>query len=779
MADLGQWSGGTTSLLPTATFAAPNGLFPTQDRNDASYSFNSTTSTITVPSTADGYLVVAAFEFVDTSNGRCNPQGRLVLSSGSGNFVGSSTTSYNRNNSDDTAYVRAWAFIDSPSSAQIQFQWKRDSDAPTGGTTLSSLQITPLYYNNVGLYSSTQAACGGGTTPSTIAGFTSVTQSDTSSIELSSGQTVTTKVSGKRYLLLGSQYWQGIGSARSQRWMGFSVNGSLQNDVRANSYARNSANADIGEFFSTIVEGSNTVESQVFRGEALGTFPATGADVDGNTTGSNANHSIAVLELNDSAEVFRSVSSTQQNVSGTSRTPVAVTASNSLLDTGSFSTNATTTTLTANDDFDVLLGANLSGGYTSSSGSRYTGFAQFTIDGVEQTSSRAGDFARGSQGGQSTFGYSANLLSSHAVADTETLGVNIGRLSSGQAGPVNLLSGYSGMWGINLDTLEDSTTNVEVDTQDLSSNTELTDRSLTSSVSLSTSDIETSTEVSSRTISGSVSLSIDSLSSLTSVQDRSLSSSTSVSTEDLTVLTSVSGRSVSASSSVVTSDILSATEVDARSISSVASISTSDITSTTEVSDKSLGGNISVTLDSVEVVTGVGSRSLGGSTSVDVSDLTASTSVESRTLSSGFELSREDLDSSTSVLSISLTVDTAVSLESLESDTDVQDRGILLEVSLDTSDLSSETRVSDRTLSSSVVISTEDLQSQTDVEDRIIILPIPTPSERCFSVPSESRTGSVALESRVFKVDISARDLTVDTRTRVFLVPTRTRMFKT
>ena len=93
--------------------------------------------------------------------------------------------------------------------------------------------------------------------------------------------------------------------------------------------------------------------------------------------------------------------------------------------------------------------------------------------------------------------------------------------------------------------------------------------------------------------------------------------------------------------------------------------------------------------------------------------------------------------------------------------------------------MSSETRVSDRTLSSSVVISTEDLQSQTDVEDRIIILPIPTPSERCFSVPSESRTGSVALESRVFKVDISARDLTVDTRTRVFLVPTRTRMFKT
>lgn len=735
MADLGQWSGGTTSLLPTTTFAAPSGLFPTQDRNDASYSFNSSTSTITIPSTADGYLVVAAFEFVDTSNGRCNPQGRLVLSSGSGNFVGSSTTSYNRNNLQDSSYVRSWAFIDNPSSAQIQFQWRRDSDAPTGGTTLSSLQITPLYYNNVGLYSSTQSACPGGTTPTTISSFTSVTQSDTNSIELSSGQTVTTKTSGKRYLLLGSQYWQGIGSARSQRWMGFSVNGSLQNDVRANSYARNSSNADVGEIFSTIVEGSNTIESQVFRGEALGSFPETGASVSGNTTGSNANHSIAVLELNDSAEVFRSVSSTQQDISGTTRTSVAVTASNPLLDTSSFSTNATTTTLTANDDFDVLLGANLSGGYASTSNSRYTGFANFTIDGTEQNSSIAGDFSRGTQGGQDTFGYSANLLSSHSVSDTETIGVNIGRLAGSQVGPVSLLSGYSGMWGINLDTLEDSATNVEVGTQDLSLNTGLTGRTVSSSVS--------------------------------------------VSTEDLTVLTSLSGRQTLANSPVVNSDMLSATEVGVRSISSAFYVSTSNISSSTEVPDKSLGGNASVTLDSVVVETNVDSRVVGGNTSVNVSDLTSSTSVGSRALNFGVELNRGSLDLTTEILEVSLTVNTPLSLVPLSSETGTQGRGVILNVSLDPSGFSSGTKVFNRNLSSSSILSLEEIITNTDLEDRVVILSVPTPAERLFSVPSESRTGSLAFESRVFKVVISTKVLKANKVDRVFLVPTRTRVFRT
>ena len=658
MADIGQWSGGTTTLLPTTTFTAPNGMFPTQDRNDASYSFDSTTSTLTLPSDADGYLVTAAFEFLDTSNGRCNPQGRLVLSAGSGNFVGTSGSGYDRNNADDTAYVRAWAIIDNPSSAEVQFQWRRDADPPTGGTEASFLQVIPLYYSNVGLYQSTQSACNGSTTPTSISGFTSVVQSDTSAIEIASGQTVSTKNSGKRYLVLGGQYWQGIGAARSQRWMGLSVNSTFQNDVRSNSYARDSNNSDIGEIFTTIVEGANSLESQVFLGEALGSFPSTGASVSGNTTGSNANHVIAVLELNDGAEVFKGVSGTQQDVSGTARTAVEAFDSTSLLDTNSFSTNATTTSITAEDDFDVLLGANLSGGYTSSSGQRYTGFSKFTVDGIEQDSSISGDFARGSQGSQSTFGYSSNMLSSHAVSATETLGVNIGRLVGGQSGPVNLLSGYTGMWGINLDTLEPTSNNVVVDPQDLTSGTELDSRSITSSLNLSTLNIESATEVSSRTLAGEALVLLGDIASNTEVSDRALGVNVSIATDSIDLLT----------------------EIDTRSIGGSTPVDLSALTVSTDVSSRSLSSGLELNRESLELDTSVLSISLTVDTVVSKDDLSSITQVQSRSLLSDVLLDTLAISSQAEVSDRTLSASVITNLEGVQSDTVVGSRFIILPV---------------------------------------------------------------------------------------------------
>ncbi len=133
MAIIGKWTGGakTQGNLPES-WTAPTNLFDTQARNDSSaYSWNASTSTITLPSSslANGYLVVAGFEYEDTSNGRFNPQGTFALTSGSGNFLGAQTGGYNRDNSEDRSYIRTWAFIDSPSaSAQIQFQWKGDAD---------------------------------------------------------------------------------------------------------------------------------------------------------------------------------------------------------------------------------------------------------------------------------------------------------------------------------------------------------------------------------------------------------------------------------------------------------------------------------------------------------------------------------------------------------------------------------------------------------------------------------------------------------------------------
>ena len=462
MAILGEWRGDATSLLPGTGWAAPNGLFPNQARNDGSaYTFTSASSLLELPSSdlADGYLIIGAYEFEDDSNGRHNPQARFIQASGTGNFVSGASSGYNRDASEDRSYVRTWAFIDNPSAgAEVQFQWRRDTDAPTGGTERSQLQVIPLYYAAHGVYSSTSTACPGSTTPSQVVGWSVVSESDTAAIELASN-VVTVKGDNKRYLCLGGQYWQGIGAARTQRWHGLRIDGTKDDTAKAYSYARNAANADIGDLFTTIVEtvtADRTIDQFVYRGDSVSPFPASGADVTGNTTGSNPQHAMVVLELNDSAEVFQSQSDTQQDidVAGT-RVDLQIADTVNINDAASF-TGSGTTGINVEQDMDVLLGANVSGGYASTSTARYTGYAEFTKNGTGEAYSVAGDYGRGNQGTQDTWGWSANLLGFVAANLNEDLGVDAGKITGGEGGTVDTFAGEVGFWGVNLDTLENS-----------------------------------------------------------------------------------------------------------------------------------------------------------------------------------------------------------------------------------------------------------------------------------------------------------------------------------
>lgn len=457
--DLGQWTGDSTSLLPGTTWAAPNGLFPTESVNEnTAYSFASATSTLTLPSSglADGYLVVSAYQIEDTSNGRCNPQGRLTQSSGTGNFVSGASSGYNRDSSEDRSYVRTWAFIDSPSAgAEIQFQWRRDTDAPTGGTVRSEFVVIPLWYNNHGIYSSASTACPGGTTPNQLGGWSVVSESDTAAIELATN-VVTAKTANKRYLCLGGQYWQGIGNARTQRWHGFRVDGTVDEQSKAYSYGRNAANADIGEMFTTIIEtagSSRTIDQFVFRGYQTATNPKDGADVDGNTTGSNPQHAMVILELDDAVEVFRGHSNTQHSLAtaGT-RVDINVAETVNFNDSASF-TKSSNTAFQAQKDLRLLLGSNISGGYASPSSSRFTGYSEAVIGGAADAYSFAGDYGRGDQGTQDCWGWSANGLSAFSVLNTETIGVRAGKLTGGEASPGTTIADWSGVWGLNIDTM--------------------------------------------------------------------------------------------------------------------------------------------------------------------------------------------------------------------------------------------------------------------------------------------------------------------------------------
>ncbi|MEO0573033.1 MAG: hypothetical protein AAF039_15100 [Bacteroidota bacterium] len=461
MAVLGKWTGGATSNnIPTTTWDVPPiDIFPSQVRNDGSvYSLSSHVLTLPSANLADGYLIVAAYEHEGTHNNRHNPQGRFSYS-GSGNHVGGYSSGYMRDNSEDRAYCRAWGFVDNPSASDtFTFQWRRDANGPaaTNGTVRASLQIIPLFYSGVGIYNSTSSSCPGGTTPNQVVAFSGT---DAANINIDSN-VVTLSGDNKKYLCFGGYYWQNIGSARTQRWGGFRIDGVKDDSSKGYSYARNSSNADIGEIFSTIIEtetANKTLDMFVYRGDGAANLQG-GANSDGNTNGSNANHSIVVLELNDTAEVFYSKTDGNSfNLAQAGPVNIDISPTSEFNgDSGSFA-RASNGGVNAQVAMDVLLGADVSAASNNvGTGQRWTAFSEFTINGAEQSESFAGDYLRNNQGSQDTFGWSANLLSTLGVSINEDLGVSVTELpgTEGGGGAVVSPSGWTGFWGVNLDSLQ-------------------------------------------------------------------------------------------------------------------------------------------------------------------------------------------------------------------------------------------------------------------------------------------------------------------------------------
>lgn len=464
MAIIGQWTGGTiTSMIPTTSWAAPNGMFPTQARNDDSeYSFVSSTSTITIPIDADGYLIVAAFEFNDSSNGRHNPQGKIIQTTGGGNFISGWSGGYNRDNSEDRSYVRCWGFIDSPSGdpCSFQFQWKRDTDTPSAvdGTVRSSIQVIPLYYSDVAGYNSTTSAVYGGTTPNKVTGFSGL---DGTNIKITT-DTITVSGDNKRYLIFGSYFMEATGDARTQRWGGLTIDSTKVDATQAYSMYRNDENNESGEIFTWLIEtetASQDIEMFLYRGDGVASGDG-GADNDGGDTPTNSNHSIVILELHDGAEVFQSIDGTgaqQLALTGPVDMNISRTTDITFNDSASF-TRSTDIAMNIEKDMDVLLGGNASAASTALSNSRYTAHGEFTINGAENTYTFSGDYLRGAQSGKDTYGWGVNLLSALAVTSGDDVGLSVQELTGTEGGGGGIVTNadWVGFWGINLDTLEPS-----------------------------------------------------------------------------------------------------------------------------------------------------------------------------------------------------------------------------------------------------------------------------------------------------------------------------------
>lgn len=468
MALIGRWSGGAVSVLPTTTWAAPSSaVASTEDRNDASYTWTGSSSTLTLPaSVADGYLIRCSLEFEDDSNGRHNPQGRWQQTSGTGNFVTTQVSGYNRDNSEDRAYLQAVAFVDSPSaSSEYQFQWRRDTDVPSGGTEQTHIEVVPLYYAAAGLYTGST-----GTAVSTQAVTTQLNLGTTvleSGDIARSGNVVTISGDNKRYLVIGGYYGQSWATNRTQVIGALGVDGTEDRHTRSISYIRSSSNADGGCIFWDIVETATADKTlEILAGYGTKAVYDQGADAAPSLTPSNVHNALIVLELNDSADVVRGFDSTTtlgsasgQPIDGSTQVDIEAFNTVNFNDSASF-TQESVTAINAEQAMDALAGANLSSARRTSSGARHTYVGTITRDAVALDHTRHGDYSRGDQGSIDTNGASVHPGGVVALTSGQNLGLSTLELSGTEAGTDNSM-GVS-FWAINLDTLEATATGATV-----------------------------------------------------------------------------------------------------------------------------------------------------------------------------------------------------------------------------------------------------------------------------------------------------------------------------
>lgn len=466
MATLFRATGGTVgSLVPTTSWASPNGMFPTTARNDGTaYSWSSSTSTVTLPSSglADAYLIRATLEFESTNNGRQMIAGRFSHASGTGDFVTAHGSGYNRDDSEDRAWVHTVALIRNPSaSATIAFQWKRDSDAPTAtdGIVNSAFEVIPIYGSEFGMYTSTTAALLGGTTY-TAADISTTVHEGASNINRSSN-VVTVSGDNKRYLVIGSLYGEAYGNIRTQRQVALGIDGSQDNSRAGYYYSRQNGTALGGTFVWDIIETATsdvTIEIEARRGAGTSNLDG-GADADGSTPSNTAN-ALIVVELNDSAEVWRSHDATLgQNVATTGPIDLNAARTADFNDTASY-TQSSVSAVNIVQSHDALVGGSV---YSASNDVttqlRFSAESHITLNGTEQETTNAGSYTRNRDGGSGTWTFGGGYQPGGflAVSTNDTIGLSVTELSGSEGGAGAQQPIGVGLWVINLDTLEGTT----------------------------------------------------------------------------------------------------------------------------------------------------------------------------------------------------------------------------------------------------------------------------------------------------------------------------------
>ncbi|MDC0505968.1 hypothetical protein OAN96_00050 [Candidatus Gracilibacteria bacterium] len=454
--DIGHWRDSTGGQIPGTGFAGFD--FDSEIRNDGIYS-KPTDDTIQLSEAGD-YLIIATTQDEDNSNGRYNSQLRVSQIAGTGELFTSHYSAYSRDNSENESWTRAVSVvIGASANAQIQVQKRRDTDAPTGGSiaNASDVQVIRLDQTNYGIYGIGGTGNNyGGTTPNTVSIDSVVDESNIAAIQANLGaDTVTLRGDNKKYLIAWSTSFTGGGN-RTQRIGHLEYDNVDSPSTRSYCYTRNAANEYCGLGSMDLVETATTdisVQAEVFRG------PGNAADQGGantdQTTATDGNGQMIVLEMPDSLEVFRSEDSVGLQDVTTAQT-LNFARDVDIADATSFTKNSDTQISVTNPS-DIFSWANI---WTArgnvAAGQRQTSFGSIVIDGVEQTTGQHGNYSRGNQATTDTFAlgfHPAGIFTT--TGPGSTIGVNTDPLAGGENGGNDRTQpGTVGFFALNLDTLQ-------------------------------------------------------------------------------------------------------------------------------------------------------------------------------------------------------------------------------------------------------------------------------------------------------------------------------------
>ena len=458
--DIGHWRDSAGSQIPGTSFAGFN--FAGQQRLDNGSYTKPNNSTIQFTNAGD-YLLTWHLKGSDTSNGRHAPQSRAAVTTGSGAFFTTYYSGFNRNTANSTFGTDGFAFYRAAASDQVQIQWKRDTDAPTGGTDIneSDLQVVRLGDSyNYGIYNSTDNnQAYGGTTATDINFQTTILESNTAQIEKVSNTDIRLKGdAAKRYLICYGVSGDTAGS-RTQRVSRVMAGTAEIEASRSYFYSRNSSNEFVGlgaPFLWKKAGTTDDISVQMWRGDGV-LADEGGADVDGTFDSINGEQTaLFICELPDHVDVFASYDSVGgQDIAGGVTTSINAVRDVAFNDIASF-TKASNTQINVVQASDVLVLGNIwTARANISSGTRLTLGARFTIDGVDQTTGTSITYTRGNQGSQDTFAGSWHPSAMYSVSAGADLLLET--FDDGDNGGDDTTQANTvGMFAINLDSLESS-----------------------------------------------------------------------------------------------------------------------------------------------------------------------------------------------------------------------------------------------------------------------------------------------------------------------------------